>query len=80
MADPFASEMEAAPEGRDLTRLALVATICGVLSGIFGAALSLSLLQAASARGHVLAFAHQWPLLGWLIPVAVSAVLVTIAA
>jgi CIC family chloride channel protein len=80
MAEPDTPETEEAPAGRDLTRLALVATICGVLSGVFGAALSLSLLQAAAARGQVLAFAHQWPLLGWLIPVAVSALLVTTAA
>lgn len=68
------------PASRDLSRLALVATICGVLSGVFGAALSLSLLRAAAARAQILAFAHQWPLWGWLIPVVVSAVLVTVAA
>ncbi len=58
------AELNALDNGRDLTRLALVATICGVLSGIFGAALALSLLQATAARGHILAFAHQWPLFG----------------
>jgi CIC family chloride channel protein len=80
MADPVASVTEESPASRELTRLALVATICGVLSGIFGAALSLSLLRAAAARGQILSFAHQWPLFGWLIPVTASAVLVTIAA
>lgn len=68
------------PVSRDLARLALVATLCGVLSGIFGAALSLSLLRAAAVRAHLLTFAHQWPLWGWVIPVGVGAILVTIAA
>src|SRR5947208_3369349 len=80
MSAPNELESEAEANGRDLARLALVATLCGILSGVFGAVLSLSLLQAAAARQHVLAFAHQWPLFGWLIPVAFSAGLVTIAA
>lgn len=48
MAEPTTPEAEEMPASRDLTRLALVATLCGVLSGIFGTALSLSLLQAVA--------------------------------
>ena len=48
MAEPTTPETEELPASRDLTRLALAATLCGVLSGIFGADLSLSLLRAVS--------------------------------
>ena len=39
--------------------------ISGALAGVFGAVLRLCLLGAATVRGDVLAWAHQWPLVGW---------------
>ena len=80
MATSNALEPEPQETGRDLAHLALVAVISGVLAGALGAAFRICLLQAASIRASLLWWAHQWPLLGWIIPVAVSAGLVTVAA
>lgn len=80
MAPPNALESESQATGRDLARFALVAAISGLLAGALGAAFRICLLQATSVRTGLLSWAHQWPFLGWMIPVVVSAVLVTIAA
>ena len=63
-----------------LSQMAVVAVICGVLAGVFGATFRLFLLGAETVRHALLTWAHQWPLLGWIIPVVVAAGLVTLAA
>ena len=80
MATSNALETESQATGRDLARLALVAVISGMLAGAAGATFRICLLQATSIRTNLLSWAHQWPLLGWVVPVVASAVLVTIAA
>ncbi len=80
MVAPMELETDPQEDGRDLARLAVVAVASGALAGVFGAVLRLCLLGAANVRGDILAWAHQWPLVGWVIPIVVSGVMVTLAA
>jgi CIC family chloride channel protein len=80
MAESSTVEREERATGRDLTQLAVVATISGAVAGVFGATLRLCLLGADNIREAVLAWAHQWPLVGWVVPMVISGVLVTVAA
>jgi CIC family chloride channel protein len=80
MAESSTVEREERATGRDLTQLAVVATISGAVAGVFGATLRLCLLGADNIREAVLAWAHQWPLVGWAVPMVISGVLVTVAA
>ena len=80
MPHPVTPEPEEVLNGLDLIRLAVIAVVSGVLAGLFGATFRACLLGADTVRGDVLTWAHQWPLLGWLIPAGVAAGLVTLAA
>jgi CIC family chloride channel protein len=80
MAESTTVEKEEEATGHDLTRLAIVAALSGTLAGVFGATLRLCLLGADNVREAVLAWAHQWPLIGWVVPMVISGVLVTVAA
>jgi chloride channel protein, CIC family len=61
-----------------LLRLAVVAGVGGALTGVVGAAFRLTLDGAERARAGVVGWAQQWPA-GWLIPVALAAILVAAA-
>lgn len=71
------SEADAAP--RQLLTIVAIALVGGVLTGALGAAFRWSLAAADRARVDIAHWAHQWPWLGILIPVAVSAVAVGLA-
>ena len=62
-----------------LIRLALVALCAGAVTGVAGALFRLTLTWADRTRLEVLAYSHQYPYLGWLIPVIAAAVCVAIA-
>ena len=62
-----------------LVRLALVALCAGAVTGVAGALFRLALMWADKTRLEVLAYSHQYPYLGWLIPVIAAAVCVAIA-
>jgi CIC family chloride channel protein len=70
---------EAPPAGGALLRLAAVALVGGLLTGLVGTAFRVVLLQAEQWRGALVAWASQWPALGWLFPVLSAAVLVALA-
>lgn len=70
--------MSAAPPGH-LIRLALVSALAGIVTGVVGSAFRTSLIWADNARGEVVTFAHQWPHLGWLIPMVGAAICVALA-
>lgn len=57
-----------------------MAAVSGLLTGVIGAAFRLSLLQGDTWRDQLIAWARQWPLLGWAIPVVMAALLVAVAA
>ena len=67
------------PCGHALGRLAAVAAASGLLTGVVGAAFRLSLEQADSLRDALVQWAHQWPEIGWVVPVTIAAVLVATA-
>src|SRR4051794_2440574 len=69
-----------AARGQDLVRIALVATGSGLLTGVVGAAFRLCLERADFLRGTLIAWARHWPLVGWIVPVVVAAVLVATAS
>ena len=66
-------------ETKGLIRLALVALCAGAVTGVAGALFRLALTWADKTRLEVLAYSHQYPYLGWLIPVIAAAVCVAIA-
>ena len=65
---------------KGLIRLALVALCAGAVTGVAGALFRLTLTWADKTRLEVLAYSHQYPYLGWLIPVIAAAVCVCSAA
>ncbi|MCA9880655.1 MAG: ClC family H(+)/Cl(-) exchange transporter [Thermomicrobiales bacterium] len=67
-------------QGRELAVLGCVAALSGVLTGLVGAAFQIFLLRAEAARATLLTWAHQWPLIGWVIPVGAAALAVGLAA
>ena len=62
-----------------LVRLALVAAASGAITGVVGSAFRVTLVGADALRDALIAWAHQWPLVGWLLPVTVAALLVAFA-
>ncbi|MGH8616363.1 MAG: H(+)/Cl(-) exchange transporter ClcA [Burkholderiales bacterium] len=75
---PAAAEEEA-PACGALLRLAGTALAAGLLTGLVGTAFRAVLLEADHFRGVLVAWARQWPGIGWLIPVLIAAVLVALA-
>ena len=65
--------------GSMLARLALISALSGALTGVVGAAFRASLTQADTWRDMVIAWAHQWPAIGWLLPTCLAALLVAVA-
>lgn len=51
----------------------------GAVTGVAGALFRLALTWADKTRLEVLAYSHQYPYFGWLIPVIAAAVCVAIA-
>jgi CIC family chloride channel protein len=60
-------------------RLALVSAASGAVTGVVGSAFRVSLNRANGLRDALIVWARQWPEIGWLAPVAISALLVAIA-
>ncbi|MFN8466916.1 MAG: H(+)/Cl(-) exchange transporter ClcA [Caldilineaceae bacterium] len=71
------TEEKATTQG--LVKLALVALCAGAVTGVAGALFRLTLTWADKTRLEVLHYSHQYPYLGWLIPVIAAAVCVAIA-
>ena len=71
------TEEKAGTQG--LVKVALVALCAGAVTGIAGALFRLTLTWADKTRLEVLHYSHQYPYLGWLIPVIAAAVCVAIA-
>lgn len=59
----------------NLVRLALISAVSGALTGVVGAAFRLALIEADGLRLMAVGWARQWPAFGWLVPVAVAALL-----
>ena len=73
---PPARESAATPddtEARGLTWLALIVAVSGIATGILGAAFRVCLNHAYALRSGINTWAHQWPLVGWVLPVAIAA-------
>ncbi len=64
---------------KGLVAAALVALLAGAVTGVAGALFRLALAWADKTRLEVLVYSHQYPYLGWLIPVMAAAVCVGIA-
>jgi CIC family chloride channel protein len=67
-------------EARGLAWLALIAGVSGIATGIVGAAFRVCLNHADALRSGIITWAHQWPLVGWVLPVAIAALLVGLAS
>jgi chloride channel protein, CIC family len=67
-------------EARGLAWLALIAGVSGIATGILGAAFRVCLNHADALRSGINTWAHQWPLVGWVLPVAIAALLVGLAS
>lgn len=72
-------EPGAMPVSGGLWLLAVAAAIAGSLTGLIGVLFQLTLEWADGARSMLLAFAHQFPQWGLLIPVVVAALCVGLA-
>ena len=59
--------------------LYVVAVVAGVIAGIVGTAFREALVLANQFRLDVVAYFHQWPLIGWVVPVGAAAIAVAIA-
>ena len=64
---------------KGLLRVTLVALCAGAVTGVAGALFRLALTWADKTRLAVLDYSHQYPYLGWLLPVIAAAVCVAIA-
>ena len=80
MASFWARDRAAASDGRHLTRLALVAIVSGLITGVVGAAFRMTLDLANAQRDAFITWARQWPDVGWLLTVLAAAALVATAA
>jgi CIC family chloride channel protein len=58
---------------RGLLRLGIAALASGALVGLVGGAFRLTLESLQRHRDALVAWAHQWPTFGWLVPVAAAA-------
>jgi hypothetical protein len=76
--DPAATRDDT--EARGLAWLALIAGVSGIATGILGAAFRVCLNHADALRSGINTWAHQWPLVGWVLPVAIAALLVGLAS
>ncbi|MEI2728602.1 MAG: hypothetical protein V9E85_05790 [Candidatus Nanopelagicales bacterium] len=56
--------------------LYVVAVVAGVIAGIVGTAFREALVLANQFRLDVVAYFHQWPLIGWVVPVGAAAIAV----
>ncbi|MCB0918496.1 MAG: ClC family H(+)/Cl(-) exchange transporter [Actinobacteria bacterium] len=59
--------------------LAFLAVAGGIIIGIIGAAFRWALQEGAQARINLVEWAHQWPIMGFFIPVLAACVCVVIA-
>jgi len=60
-------------DARGLPALAAVALVSGAIVGVVGAAFRWTIAAAAGWRDALVAWAHQWPLAGWVVPVLAAA-------
>lgn len=56
-----------------------VAVLAGALAGVVGAAFRAVLVAADNFRIDAVGFLHEWPLIGWIVPVVVAGLAVAIA-
>jgi hypothetical protein len=60
-------------------RLLTASMLAGISIGLVGSAFRYVLIAADSGRNALIAWAHAWPHLGWLLPVALALVGVAVA-
>src|SRR5271157_554195 len=60
-------------------RISTASILAGVLIGLVGGAFRYLLIAADSWRNALIAWAHRWPHIGWLAPVALGLVCVAVA-
>lgn len=77
-ADPD-SEGSSALDRRTLVLLVAAVIVAAVLTGFIGGSFRWALMKAEGIRDHISDWAHAWPAIGWLVPVAIAAVGATIA-
>jgi CIC family chloride channel protein len=78
---PLAANLsgETSTAGAGLVRFCVAAAIGGALTGLVGGAFRLVLERADEARDIFVAWAHQWPLFGWVFPVIAAAICAALA-
>jgi chloride channel protein, CIC family len=62
-----------------LFRLALASVLVGLAVGIVGGIFRWCLLQSNGLRDELISWAHRWPYVGWLVPVAVAGLATALA-
>ena len=62
-----------------LLRLGIAAALAGALAGLVGGTFRFVLARADDARDAFVAWAHQWPVIGWVIPVLAAALCAALA-
>ncbi len=60
-------------------RTYIVVIVAGAIAGLVGAGFRVALTAADSFRVDAVGFLHEWPLIGWIVPVVAAAVAVAIA-
>ena len=53
-------------------RISIASILAGILTGLVGGAFRYCLIAADRGRDALIAWAHAWPYLGWLMPVALA--------
>lgn len=67
------------PAAKGLWRVTFAALVAGAVTGLVGGLFRLGLIWADKMRLSVVAYSHDYPYLGWLIPVLGAAIFVAIA-
>src|SRR5215470_9302735 len=57
-----------------VVRISIASLATGLLIGVVGAAFRLLLIKADELRNHLVLWAHAWPYIGWVAPMAVGVV------
>lgn len=60
-------------------RTYVVVIVAGALAGVVGAAFRIALVLADNFRIGVVEYFHEWPLIGWIVPVLAAALAVALA-
>lgn len=68
---PLAGQPLANP--RTLLLLTIAVVVAAILTGFVGGAFRWCLMHALTLRDHLATWAHQWPAVGWLLPVLIAA-------